>query len=184
VFIDDGASATMSHDLIYRNRSIRENGIARGAALYVDGLGGPGTGSHLVADQLTVANNNYGEDGQVSPSRGGDVYLETYSTATFTNSLFWNNGDEELFGDPTTSISVTYSIAASTCEGTTACTVGAGVFVPPAIGFANEAADDYRDTLASAGIDKADPTASFANEPAPNGGRANLGAFGDTTDAR
>jgi hypothetical protein len=198
VFIDDGATATMSHDLLYRNRSIRENGIARGAALYVDGLGGPGTGSHLVADHLTVANNNYGEDGAISPARGGDVYLETYSSATFTNSLFWNNGEEPLFGDPTCSIAVSYSITATACDGTSACTIGAGVLAPAAVHFVDEAADDYHekstaghysggawvvDDVSSPAIDAADPAASTANEPAPNGTRANLGAFGQTGEA-
>ncbi|MEO8704714.1 MAG: DUF1565 domain-containing protein [Kofleriaceae bacterium] len=196
VFIDDGATATMSHDLLYRNRAIRENGIARGAAIYVDGLGD--TGSRLVADHLTVANNNYGEDGLVSPSRGGDVFLETFSSATFTNSVFWNNGSEALFGDPTCSISVSYSIAASACAGTTDCTIGTGVFEPATIEFVDEAADDYHekstaghfskgtfvnDDVSSPAIDKADPAASSASEPAPNGTRANLGAFGQTTEA-
>lgn len=32
-------------------------------------------------------------------------------------------------------------------------------------------------------IDKADPGSSFSNEPAPNGGRANLGSYGNTNEA-
>ena len=119
VFIDEGASATMSHDLLHRNRSIGENGVVRGAALYVDGVGGPGGGSRLVADHLTVANNNYSADGSVSETaRGGDVYLESYSSATFTNSIFANNASEPMFGDPTCSIAVSYSISQRSCSGT------------------------------------------------------------------
>jgi len=198
VFIDEGASATMSHDLLYRNRSIGENGVARGAALYVDGAGDPGEGSRLVADHLTIANNNHGEDGTVSESRGGGVYLESYSSATFTNSIFSNNGNEALFGDPTCSISVSYSISQRTCAGTSSCTIGAGVFEPASVEFVDEAADDYHekstaghfskgtwvsDSVSSPAIDRADPAVSAANEPAPNGTRANLGAFGRTTEA-
>lgn len=199
VFIDDGASATMSHDLLYRNRSIGENGVARGAALYVDGLGDPGEGSRLVADHLTVANNNYGEDGTVSDmARGGGVYLESYSSATFTNSIFSNNGGEALFGDPTCSISVRYSISQRSCAGTSSCAIGAGVFEPASVEFVDEATNDYHekstgghfrngawvaDSVSSPAIDKADPAASAANEPTPNGARANLGAFGQTVEA-
>jgi len=198
VFIDDGASATMSHDLLYRNRAIRENGIARGAAIYVDGLDGPETGSHLVADHLTVANNNLGEDGLVSPSRGGGAYLETYSSATFTNSIFWNNGDDALFGIPMTSFTVGYSIVPSTCGATTACAIGTGVFEPADIGFVDEAGGDYHekstaghfhagtwvaDGVTSPAVDAADPTAGATGEPAPNGARVNLGAFGGTAEA-
>lgn len=199
VFIDDGASATMSHDLLYRNRSLRENGVARGAALYVDGLGGPDEGSRLVADHLTIANNNYDEDGALADmTRGGGVYLESYSSATFTNSIFSNNGSEALFGDPTCLIAVSYSISQGSCAGTLSCSIGAGVFEPPSVEFVDEAANDYHekstaghfsngtwvlDRVSSPAIDKANPAASAASEPVPNGTRANLGAFGQTTEA-
>jgi hypothetical protein len=198
VFIDDGASATMSHDLLYRNRSFGENGVARGAALYVDGAGDPGEGSRLVADHLTIANNNYGADGAVLAAQGGGVYLESYSSATFTNSIFWNNGNEPLFGDPTCSISVSYSISQRACSGTRSCAIGAGVFEPTSVEFVDEAANDYHekstaghfsrgtwvaDAVSSPALDGADPAASATHEPAPNGARANLGAFGQTTEA-
>ncbi len=39
------------------------------------------------------------------------------------------------------------------------------------------------DDVTSPCIDAGDPTASFSLEPAPNGGRANLGAYGNTTEA-
>lgn len=50
--------------------------------------------------------------------------------------------------------------------------------------FVNLAADDYHlvDTV-STSIDAADPTSSSVLEPLPNGGRANLGAYGNTTQA-
>jgi hypothetical protein len=199
VFIDEGASATMSHDLLYRNRSIGENGVARGAALYVDGTGGPVGGSRLVADHLTIANNNYGADGTVSEmALGGGVYLESFSSATFTNSIFSNNGSEALFGDPTSSIAVSYSISQRSCSGARSCTIGAGVFEPASVEFVDEAANDYHekstaghfsmgtwvtDSVTSPAIDAADPATSASNEPTPNGARANLGAFGRTVEA-
>jgi len=197
VFVDDGASITMSHDLLYRNRSIEENGVARGAALYVDGLGGPGTGSTLVADHLTVVGNARAASGATVTARGGGVYLETYSKATFTSSIFWGNGDETLFGDPTCEVDVRYSIAPGACAGGSTCTLGAGVFLPTAVEFVDEAASDYHekstaghyhagawvnDAVTSPAVDKADP-AGVVTEPLPNGGRANLGVYGRTAEA-
>lgn len=199
VFVDDGASVTMSHDLVYRNRAYRENGVARGAAIYVDGLGGPAEGSTLLADHLTVAFNAYDETGAPAASaRGGGVYMESYSTATFTNSIFWKNGDEALFGDATCSIKVSYAIAPSACAGGAACTIGTGVFEPTEVHFVDEAHNDYhekstaghfardawvKDPVTSPAIDKADPAKGGDTEPMPNGGRANLGAYGHTGEA-
>jgi len=39
------------------------------------------------------------------------------------------------------------------------------------------------DNVSSPAIDKADPAASAADEPTPNGTRANLGVFGQTAEA-
>ncbi len=39
------------------------------------------------------------------------------------------------------------------------------------------------DTVTSPCVDAGDPTSGFANEPAPNGGRVNMGAFGNTGEA-
>ncbi|HSO36214.1 MAG TPA: right-handed parallel beta-helix repeat-containing protein [Labilithrix sp.] len=199
VFVDDGASITMSHDLIYRNRSYRENGVARGGALYADGLSGPGTGSTLVGDHLTVAFNALDETGQpATMTRGEAVYVETYSRVTFTSSIFWSNGSDALFGDPTTTIAVSYAVAPSTCAGGATCTIGAGVFEPPEVAFVDDVANDYHekstaghfakgtwviDNESSPAIDKADPASGAGGEPAPNGGRANLGAYGRTGEA-
>ena len=128
----------------------------------------------------------------------GSVYVETYSKVTFTSSIFWKNGSDALFGDGTTSISVKYAIAPSACAGGAACTIGTGVFEPPDVEFVDEATDDFHekstaghfskgtwvlDAVTSPAIDKADPASSAAAEPAPNGGRANLGIYGRTGEA-
>jgi hypothetical protein len=170
----------------------------RGAALYVDGLS-PGIGSVLVADHLTVVDNVYDETGARGEiTRGGAVYAETSSKVTFTNSILWHNGEDALFGDPTTEIAVSYSVAPGQCTGVARCTIGAGVFEPADVLFVDEAASDYHekstaghfhaggfqpDAVTSPTIDRADPAASFANEPASNGNRANLGSYGDTAEA-
>lgn len=199
VFVDDGASITMSHDLIYRNRSYRENGIARGGALYADGLNGPTNGSTLTADHLTVAFNTLDETGaQAAQTRGGGVFVETYSKVTFTNSIFFENGNEEFFGDGTTKITWSHSLAPASCAGGAMCSAGTGVFQSGEVEFADEATNDLHvkstagrfakgtwvnDAVSSPAIDKADPATGAGSEPAPNGGRANLGVYGRTAEA-
>lgn len=199
VFVDEGATITMSHDLLFKNRGYPENGVVRGAALYVDGTGSPGGGSTLIGEYLTVVDNVYTPAGTRSAqARGGDVYIEGFSKASFINTLFWNNGNEALYSESGCTVSVSHSIAPSTCAGPGTCSVGAGVFQPSQVDFVDEAANDFHekstaghyakgtwvnDSVTSPSIDKADPSASVGSEPAPNGGRANLGAYGGTSQA-
>ncbi|MBS2017528.1 MAG: DUF1565 domain-containing protein [Deltaproteobacteria bacterium] len=199
VFVDEGATVTMSHDLLFKNRGYPENGVVRGAAIYVDGNGSPGGGSTLTAEFLTVVDNVYTPGGTRSTqARGGNVYVEGFSKATFTNTIFWNNGNEALYSESGCSVSVSHSIAPSTCAGPGTCTIGAGVFQPAQVDFVDEAGNDFHekstaghytkgsfvnDAVTSPAIDKADPAASVGSEPAPNGGRANLGAYGQTSQA-
>ena len=212
VFVDDGATITMSHDLLYRNRSYPENGMLRGAAIYVDGTGlGPAGGSTLTADYLTVVDNNYDDKGNPgTASFGGNVYVEGYSKAFITNSIFWNNGNNAFFVDSATQneLSISNSIGQAVCTTANAngfvtasaamCKMGSGVFQPPAIYFVDEANDDFHeqstaghysrngwvlDAVTSPAIDKADPAADIGPEPMPNGGRSNIGAFACTSEA-
>lgn len=49
--------------------------------------------------------------------------------------------------------------------------------------FRDEALDDWREAWGAATIDRGDPAVPVGDEPAPNGGRVNLGAFGQTSEA-
>lgn len=49
--------------------------------------------------------------------------------------------------------------------------------------FRAEDVDDWREAPGAATIDRGDPAADVGDEPAPHGGRVNLGAFGGTTQA-
>jgi hypothetical protein len=51
------------------------------------------------------------------------------------------------------------------------------------ISFASPARQDFHLPMAQATTDRGDPADDFSAEPAPNGGRINIGAFGDTADA-
>lgn len=158
VFVDEGATVTMSHDLVYRNRAYPENGFVRGAAIYVDGTGYPGGGSTFSAEYLTVVNNVYDANGTArSTSFGGGVYVEGFSKATIKSSIFWNNGENALYiAAPGNEIGIESSIGPTQCTSTDGknfvpasaalCKVGAGVFQPSTVGFTDEAKDDYRMT--------------------------------------
>jgi len=49
--------------------------------------------------------------------------------------------------------------------------------------FVNLAGADYHLSPGSTSINAGDPSSLFGNEPSPDGGRINLGAYGDTADA-
>jgi len=211
VFVDEGATLTMSHDLVYRNRAYLENGFLRGAAIYVDGSGEPGGGSTFLGEYLTVADNLYDEHGvERAPAAafGGNLYVEGLSKARVVSSIFWNNGDNGFYVEAGNELSVSYAIGTPGCTSSNAegfvpasatiCKIGAGVFLPPAIHFVDEPRNDFHekstaghhsrglweiDAVSSPAIDKADPADPVGDEPAPHGNRANLGAFARTTEA-
>ena len=61
----------------------------------------------------------------------------------------------------------------------------AGAFAGPgnfsvAAQFESETGDDYRVLSGDPTVDAGDPASPFASEPSPNGGRVNIGAFGNT----
>ena len=167
VFVDDGSIVTMSHDLLYRNRSYPEGGVLRGSALYVDGTGYQGGGSTFTAEYLTVVNNNYDAKGAVgtASAMGGNVYVEGFSKASFTRSIFWNNGANPFYvgGGQASLLTIDDSVAATSCMSATSaglapasstiCSIAASVSLPSEMDFGDEGADDYREK----------PTAAHAN---------------------
>lgn len=218
IFVDQGATLTMSHDIFYANRAYLEGtdtqdtfAALRGAAIYVDGTGlGPEGASKFTGEYLTVVNNVYDALGRPrsKATYGGNIYVEGFSKATVTNSIFWNNGPDAFYVEGNSELTVRFSIGASACTSsnamgpipasTTICKIGTGVFLPSSMSFADETNGDFHerstagrfsngswilDSFTSAGIDKADPSATVATEPMPNGARANLGAFGGTREA-
>jgi len=155
VFIDEGATASMSHDLLYRNRAYPENGFLRGAALYVDGTGlGPAGASSLTAEYLTVVNNVYDDKGVVgTQAYGGNVYVEGFSKATFKASIFWNNGENGFYVEDKNELAVENSVAPAQCATSSEtgfvpangsiCKIGTTVYLPEAMAFVDESNDDY-----------------------------------------
>ena len=178
VFWDEGAVGTMRNDLIVRNQC--PEGNASGAALYVDG--GPGGPSTVMLENVTVADH-------VCPNTpgGAAVFIEDGSMVAVKNAIFWGNTRDfaTLTGG---SYAITYSITQESGTG--------NANVDPL--FFNAAALDYHvrstagrytpggfvnDAVNSPAIDTGDPASSFVQETQPNGGRVNLGAFGNTPEA-
>jgi hypothetical protein len=185
-FIDDGASATVDHELIVNNEAVERGG----AGMYVDGLGLDVTdgGSRAQISFSTIANNHGGK-----PNAGNGIRMATESTISVKNCIIWGNENADfLIGDPGIRFQMDHSISEDAVTG-----VGNATVDPL---FADPAAGDYHlrsragrwdpkasqwvfDSASSPAIDFADPASPFAAEPQPNGGRAEIGFFGNTDQA-
>jgi len=186
VFFDDGSSATMSHDLVYGN-ACPEIG---GAGVYVDGY--EDIGSTLVMDHVTVAGH-----GCSNSMFGSGIIVEQHSTVEVRNSILWGNAtngaaDGELATDATSSISVSWSNVELGADGEGNIALDP-MFAAPEDGDFHLRSAGGRFDPASGGmvvdattspcVDAGDPAAAFGDEPGENGGRANMGAFGNTAQA-
>ena len=187
VFIDDGAQTLLVHELIYANLC-PDGGTTGGVGVYVDGY--DQIGSQATLNHTTVAGHNCQTMG------GNGLYVEVYSGVTIRNSIFWGNGGDDFIVDATSQITATYTLSEEALP-------GVGNFSTDPL-FADAANDDYHlrssarrwnpaanggsggwviDTQHSPAIDAGEPSADFSREPIPNGGRANLGVYGNSGQA-
>ncbi|NCC24378.1 MAG: DUF1565 domain-containing protein [Deltaproteobacteria bacterium] len=182
VFVDDGADAILDHELIHANTtSAHDKG---GAAIYVDGLNDTGSRAQIV--QCTVADNT-------SPgSTGGNgVYVEGDSTATVINSIFWGNGDD-FYVSEDSSLTTSYTLSGEALPGTGNISQNPLFVDAPARNYRLQSKGGHyvpqtgtwvRDTRHSPAIDAGDPAWPYGLESLPNGGRVNLGAYGNSAQA-
>ncbi len=190
VFIDDGADATLDHELIVKNQCGRRGG----AGVWVDGIDET-HGSTSAFSHCTIADNQcIGESG--CEMGGAGLLVEASSVATVENCIFWGNGGDDFHKDNTSQITITYTDSEETVAGT-------GNFSSNPF-FADPTNSDYHlqstagrwDSAGSGGagawvvdlnqspcIDKGNPASGFGNEPIPNGGRVNMGVYGNTAEA-
>ncbi len=196
VFVDDGATVTMEHDLVVQNRPPHADGWG-GAGIYVDGGGEKST--HLTIKNTTVADN-----APAGPGQGNGIFLASKAEVTVVGSVFFGNGmkDELAVVDDTGSswVDVSHSLIKTAAKGVK---VGAGVFAAEPL-FADPKSLDYHprskagrwdpkagggaggwvtDDVTSPCIDAADPALPIGQEPVPNGARVNLGRHGGTAEA-
>ena len=122
---------------------------------------------------LTIVNNKYG--------------IEAYADSQphITNCILWNNTDGDLFG-----CRAMYSCIERGGEGDI---TADPLFVDPDNGDYHIRSERGRywpehdiwvlDKVTSPCVDTGDPDADTLNEPMPNGGRINIGAYGGTAEA-
>lgn len=178
VFWDEGAVGTMKNDLIAGNRCPLDNRLA--SALYVDG--GPGGPSSVTIENVTVANH-------LCPGAdpGAVVLIEDGSSISIRNSIFWNNTGSNFATLTGATFTITHSITAVSGTG--------NLLADPLFAAAPS---DYHvrsmngrytpggwvmDAVSSPAIDAGDQASDYSQETQPNGGRINLGAYGNTAEA-
>lgn len=185
VFIDDGAVGKMIGDIIVRNRC----GALGGTGLMADRMDDSGNnGSVVEVVNATIADNNC-----PNVQLGGNaVWSEGKGTrVTLRNCILWNNASD-FFKDGAGYIAATYTLTGSAFSGTGNLTGDPRFVDPQKLDYhLRSTAGHYdpgkkqwvTDSVSSPAIDKGAPDDPHDQEPAPNGGRIDLGAYGNTTEA-
>jgi len=156
-----------------------------------------GTGGGAIANSVdttpTITNCTfYGNSAYLD--RGGALYNRENADPIVKNCILWDNStdpaNEVLDFDAESTSTVTYSCVEGGHAGTG--NIGADPL------FVNAAGGDLHlqstgghwtaggwvaDAATSPCADAGDPTSAYANEPAPNGYRVNMGAYGNTAEA-
>lgn len=160
------------------------------------GGGGIRCGVNSLAD--IAGNTLYGN----SAGQGGGIYCTSTAAPTITNTIVaFSTGGGGIHvvagGTPTISYCDVYGNTGGNYA-VIADQTGANGNISQDPLFANAAGDDFHlkskggrwngvfwvvDAVHSPCIDAGDPASPFASEPAPNGGRVNMGAFGNTAQA-
>jgi hypothetical protein len=179
LFIDDDASATITGDLFHDNAC-----DAGGAALYVDGTGVVPTGSTATLENVTMTDHTCTAD-----TRGSAIFTEGGSSIAVTNSIITRNGgSSQIFvctdcASPPLPQPPKSTIEWSLLAGAAVNVTKGGGMLAGDPGFVNRAATNFHLARSSKAIDAADPASPVGEEPRPNGGRRNIGAYGGSVEA-
>jgi hypothetical protein len=108
---------------------------------------------------------------------GGGIITAVSDPAVVTNCIIWGNFPDQIAADPLfpMTLTATYSDVQDGFPGQ------GNIDGDPL--FVDVASDDYHLSICSPAIDAGDPSSDFSNEPEPNGGRINMGAYGNTPEA-
>lgn len=151
-------------DATFRNCVVSGNSAAGGAGILVERFTAGGWQCRVSIVNCTVVRNRLTSAGSAGGVDAGD------GDVTILNTIVW--GNDEAGVTPSYTASVSYS------------NIQGGY-----LGQGNINADplfadsEYHLGFQSPCIDAGDPSSSFAGEPAPNGGRINMGAYGGTIGA-
>jgi len=183
VFVDDRAIVRMEHELLYNNKTTSGSG----SAIYVD--------ADWIPNPSVLYMNNCTVYGNTTNAYNGAALFVQGSKVEIENCIFWNNGfDFEKVdeGSLQATLSVKYSLTEKGFTGTGNISAdplfadaSKGDFhLLSAGGRYNPATGQFvKDNVTSPAIDAGNPASVFSNEPMPNGGRVNLGCYGNTAEA-
>ncbi|HUU28682.1 MAG TPA: choice-of-anchor D domain-containing protein [archaeon] len=134
--------------------------------------------STVLIENNTIAYN-------IQHDNGAGIWLDNATNPTIKNNIIVNN-DIGIYNSESSNITIDYNdVWDNTWSGgTDYYGLDAGtndISIDPE--FVDSAAGDYHLSLGSPCIDAGDPSSDYSNEPMPNGGRINLGAFGNTAEA-
>ena len=179
VFVDDRATVRMEHELLYNNKTTE----ASGSAIYVD-EDWEHNPSVLYMNHCTVWGNT-------TDAYNGAALFVQMSDTHIENCIFWNNGkDFELFEGGTLTVNYTLTQQGFAGVGNIS---SDPLFADTSIGdfhvksingrFDPQTGQFVNDNVNSPAIDAGNPSSDYSNEPLPNGGRVNLGCYGNTAEA-
>ncbi len=200
-FVDGGATAIIEHDLIAWNETLNRE---FGGAFGVDS--GPATHASLI--NCTVAfNASYNDEFSGGNGLGITEDNSDQVTVEVKNCIFWRNsmvpGGKEINAPANGVLQIAYSDVDQLLEANAHIQLGTGVFRADPL-FADPQLEDFHlrskagrwnpggangqgawvsDDADSPCLDIGDPASVFSLEPTPNGGRINLGAWGNTIEA-
>ncbi len=113
-------------------------------------------------------------DNDANGNEGGAIYSLTRCQAEVNSSIFWENQPPQVADDSTSTARISYSSILWLGVGNI--NISSPLFIDPEN-------DDYHLLPDSLCIDAGDPNLPYDNEPWPNGGRINMGAYGNTSQA-
>lgn len=158
--------------------------FAGNSALYGAGIYNTYLSNSLVTSCTFISNS--------AENEGGGIYNYSYSHPIITNCIFWFDTPDEICNYQNCSSDVTYSNVQGSWTGL-GNIVADPCFVDPCNGeyhlksqagrWNPNSQSWVKDDVTSPCIDAGNPGCPEANEPAPNGNRINMGAYGGTAEA-
>ena len=184
----------MTASVTFRNCIFSRNAAIAGAGICVEGgAGSPRCRVNVI--NCTIAQNEF-LPGAVAGAAGG--IQSSGADLVVTSSILWGNGKALVITGSMLADAVTYS----DIEGAYSYSGRGNINARPQFASLEKGAEDYHlkskewngrydprsgrwvsDSVHSPCIDAGDPSASFSEEPLPNGGRINMGAYGGTKEA-
>ncbi|MCJ7446387.1 MAG: right-handed parallel beta-helix repeat-containing protein [Bacteroidales bacterium] len=125
-------------------------------------------------DIIDIANNTIVGNGLTG--------LEIIGACKIVNNIFWNNAGSFKTSSSYTS-NVSYSLVQEDVLIGSYVKIGEGMIYNLNPQFINSENNDYHLKVTSPGIDAGDPSYIYSMEPSENGGRINIGAYGNTVEA-